>query len=137
MTAGNIDWGRQREDEPTAAELTFARALNALVPGLDYWLHADDDGTPWLLVSLDLLEGDAVRDTLRLDFDDHGIRGGWSPSCLNWDGGVRAEEALIDVTGPDGLVLPANGSSVENLARRAAEWFTAPKNGRWAGRPGS
>ncbi|UGT43168.1 hypothetical protein LTV02_07190 [Nocardia yamanashiensis] len=132
MTVGNIYWGGQREDGPTAAELAFAISLNALAPGLDYWLHADDDGTPWLLVSLDLLEGDAVRGTLCLDFDGRGILGGWSPSCLNWDDGVRAEEALIDLTGPDSLVLPADGSSVENLARHAAKWFTTPKKGRWA-----
>ncbi|MGK3208471.1 hypothetical protein [Amycolatopsis sp. MEPSY49] len=133
MTAENIDWGGQREGEPTQAELAFATSLNALLPRLDYWLHADDDGTPWLLVSLDLIEGRTVSATLRLDFDGRGIRGGWSPSCLNWDDGVRAEEALIDLTGPDGLVFPANGASVEDLARHAAEWFTRPKKGQWAG----
>ncbi|GGP73722.1 hypothetical protein [Saccharothrix coeruleofusca] len=135
MTTAEIDWGGQREGGATEAELAFAMSLNGLVPGLDYWLHADDDGTPWLLVSLDSIEDRAVRDTLRLDFDERGIRGGWSPSCLNWDGGVRAEEALIDLSGPDGLVHPADGSSVEDLARRAAEWFTAPKRGRWADHP--
>jgi hypothetical protein len=132
VTAENIDWGGQREGDPTVSELTFATSLNALAPGLDFWLHADDDGTPWLLVSLDLIEGDTVRNTLRLDFDSRGIRGGWSPSCLNWDDGMRAEDALIDLAGPDGLVLPANRLSIEELARRAAEWFTQPKQGRWA-----
>lgn len=132
MTAEHIDWGGQREDGPTAEELAFTTSLNALAPGLDYWLHADDDGTPWLLVSLDLIQEHVIRDTLRLDFDARGLRGGWSPSCLNWDDGVRAEEALIDLAGPDGLLVPANGSSVEDLARRAAEWFTHPKQGRWA-----
>jgi hypothetical protein len=132
VTAENIDWGGQREGDPTVSELTFATSLNALVPGLDFWLHADDDGTPWLLVSLDLIEGDTVRNTLRLDFDSRGIRGGWSPSCLNWDDGMRAEDALINLTGPDGLVLPANRLSIEELARRAAEWFIQPKQGRWA-----
>ena len=104
-----------------------APTLDALVPGLDYWLHADEDGTPWLLVSLDIVEGDAVRATLRLDFDERGIRGGWSPSCLNWDDGVRAEQAMIDLSGPDGLAGTADGLSSEDLAHRAAEWFTAPK----------
>ncbi|SES40523.1 hypothetical protein [Lentzea albida] len=130
MTAENIDWGGQREGNPTVSELTFATSLNALAPGLEFWLHADDDGTPWLLVSLDLIEGDTVRDTLRLDFDSRGIRGGWSPSCLNWDDGMRAEDALINLAGPDGLVLPAKRLSIEELARRAAEWFTQPKQGR-------
>jgi len=64
---------------------------------------------------------------LRLDFDERGIRGGWSPASLNWDDGVRAEEARIDVSGPDGVRYLADGASVEDLARRAAEWFTAPK----------
>ncbi|GAB2794291.1 hypothetical protein [Amycolatopsis magusensis] len=137
MTDEDIDWGGQREGAPTEAELAFATSLNALVPRLDYWLHADDDGTPWLLVSLDVIEGHAIRDTLRLDFDDSGIRGGWSPSCLNWDDGVRAEDALVDLSGPDGLLLPANGSSIEKLARHAAEWFTRPKKGRWADYSGS
>jgi hypothetical protein len=132
VTAENIDGGGQREGDPTVSELTFATSLNALVPGLDYWLHADDDGTPWLLVSLDLIEGNTVRNTLRLDFDSRGIRGGWSPSCLNWDDGMRAEDASIDLAGPDGLVLPANRLSIEELARRAAEWFTQRKQGRWA-----
>ena len=134
MTAENIDWSGQREGGPTAAELAFATSLNALAPGLDHWLHADDDGTPWLLVSLDLVEGHVVRNTLRLDFDSRGIRGGWSPSCLNWDDGMRAEDALIDLAGPDGLDFPANQLSIEDLARRAAEWFTQPKKGRWAGK---
>lgn len=133
MTGEHIDWGGQRGGGPTHAELAFATSLNALVPGLDYWLHVDDDGTPWLLVSSDLVEGGIVSATLRLDFDKRGIRGGWSPSCLIWDDGVRAEEALIDLAGPDGLVVPASGSSVEDLARHAAEWFTRPKKGQWAG----
>lgn len=132
MTAENIEWGGQREGDPTEAELAFATSLNAQTPGLDYWLHSDDDGTPWLLVSLDLIEGNTVQNTLRLDFDSRGIRGGWSPSCLNWDDGMRAEDALIDLAGPEGLLLPANQLSIEDLARRAADWFTQPKKGRWA-----
>ncbi|RSN60572.1 hypothetical protein DMH01_14825 [Amycolatopsis sp. WAC 04182] len=135
MTAEKIDWGGQRERVATKAERVFAISLDALVPGLDYWLHADGDGTPWLLVSLDVVEDNAVLATLRLDFDERGIRGGWSPACLNWDDGVRAEEALIELSGPDGVIHPADGASVEDLARRAAEWFTAPKRGRWADHP--
>lgn len=106
---------------------------------MDYWLHADDDGTPWLLVSLDIVEDHAVRDTLRLDFDERGIRGGWSPACLDWDDGMRAEEALIELSGPDGLLHPADGSSVEDLARRAADGIqthSAEFAARRAVRPG-
>lgn len=127
-----IDWGGSVDREPTAAELDFATALAELVPALDYWLHADDDGTPWLLVSQDRVEGGAVRATLRLDFDGRGIRGGWSPSCLNWDDGMRAEEALIDLVGGDGLHRPAAASTPADLARHAADWFLSSKKGRWA-----
>ncbi|TDP96794.1 hypothetical protein [Labedaea rhizosphaerae] len=129
MAAEEIEWGGQREGA-TDAELAFATTLNELLPGLDYWLYADDDGTPWLLVSLDIIDDNAVLDTLRLDFDERGIRGGWSPACLNWDSEMRAEAAGIDVSGPDGLVRQTIDSPVEDLARRAAEWFIAPKNGR-------
>ncbi|WP_052314579.1 hypothetical protein [Nocardia thailandica] len=137
MRAENIAWGRERDGDPTEAELVFATSLDALFPGLEYWLHADDDGTPWLLVSLDIVEENAIRGTLRLDFDDHGIRGGWSPANLNWDGGVRAEEGVIDPAEPDSLTFSTAGSSVEYLARRAAEWFGMPKNRRWDGHSGS
>lgn len=137
VTTEEIDWGGQRDGGPTDAELAFAMSLNTLVAGLDYWLHNDDDGTPWLLVSLDLVEDNAVRDTLRLDFDERGIRGGWSPACLNWDDGVRAEDALINLSEPDGLSHAADGASAQDLVRRAAEWFTTPRNGRWADHPAS
>ncbi|TWP53535.1 hypothetical protein FKR81_06175 [Lentzea tibetensis] len=132
---GDVDWGGSRGGEPTQAELDFATALTALVPRqncwLDFWLHADGDGTPWLLVSHDVIEDRAVLATLRLDFDENGIRGGWSPACLNWDDGVRAEAAQIDVSGPDGLDLRAAGHTAEEMALRAAEWFTTPKNRRF------
>jgi hypothetical protein len=74
-------------------------------------------------VSHDLVIGNAVHDTLRLDFDDAGIRGGWSPANLNWDGEVRAEAADIDTTGPDGINVPAGNQTPTELARMAAEWF--------------
>ena len=34
-----------------------------------------------------------VRKTLRLDYDGHSLRGGWSPAFLSWDDGVRAADA--------------------------------------------
>ena len=101
MSEDSIDWGGSGR-APTAAELEFAAALEGLLPGLDYWLHADADDVPWLLVSTDFVVAGAVRDTLRLDFDAAGVRGGWSPAFLNWDDGVCAETAGIDVAGPDG-----------------------------------
>lgn len=93
-----INWGG-RHRQPTPAESSFADALNALQPGLDYWLHQDADGIPWLLVSLDFTEANVVHDNLRLDFDGTGIRGGWSPAFLNWDYGVRAGSAGINIAG--------------------------------------
>jgi hypothetical protein len=72
-------------------------------------------------VSHDFVEGGAVRDTLRLDFDGSTIAGGWSPGLLNWDDGVRADEAGVDTTPPEGI--EASGKDAVALARLAADWF--------------
>jgi hypothetical protein len=133
-----INWGG-RHRQPTPAESSFADALNVLQPGLDYWLHQDADGIPWLLVSLDFTEANVVHDTLRLDFDGTGIQGGWSPAFLNWDDGVRAGAAGIDIAGPDGIEITDAGASPAELARLAANWFghhkviwpTSQRSARW------
>ena len=104
--------------------------MDALLPGLDYWLHEDDDGSPWLLVSEDFCIGNTIGDTLRLDFDATGMRGGWSPAFLNWDDGVRAETAAINTNGPDGMMVAAADRSPAELARVAADWFTGHRR-RW------
>jgi hypothetical protein len=117
-----IEWGGRR-GQPTGEESAFAEALNALQPGLDYWLHQDADGTPWLLISLDFTQAGTVHDTLRLDFDVAGIRGGWSPAFLNWDDGVRADCAGIDTTGPGGIRMMDARTSPAERARLAADWF--------------
>ncbi|MHC9291707.1 hypothetical protein ACRCUN_04525 [Mycobacterium sp. LTG2003] len=121
--------------DSTPSELEFETELEALVPGLDYWLREDDDCTPWLCVSRDFCEGPWIVDTLRLDVDTAGLRGGWSPRCLNGDDGMRAEAAGVDVAGPDGICLSAANRSGAELARLAAEWFLEherrwPKSGR-------
>ncbi|WP_326564996.1 hypothetical protein VSH64_24435 [Amycolatopsis rhabdoformis] len=121
-----------RDRELTPAEVEFMAVLEGLVPKIDFWVHADADETPWLMASLDFGEGDTISATLRADFDARGIRGCWSPSCLNWDDGVRAEEALLDVEGPDGIRCLDDGASPTELAQRAAAWFTSAKQGRWA-----
>jgi len=133
-----VDWGGERK-QPTHAESAFAEALNALWPGLIYWLHQDADGIPWLLVSLDFPGNDVVRDTLRLDFDATGIKGGWSPAFVNWDSGVRAGLAEIDTAGPDGIEETGTQASPAELAQRAANWFQhhsttwhdSERNARW------
>ncbi|GIF75244.1 hypothetical protein [Asanoa siamensis] len=93
---------------------------------MDYWLRQDDDRTPWLLVSHDFVVGNAMHDTLRLDFDDAGIRGGWSPANLNWDGEVRAEAADIDTTGPDGINVPAGTPNVQRTGPAGRQLVRRP-----------
>jgi hypothetical protein len=117
-----IDWGGRRQ-EPTPAEVAFAEALDALLPRLNYWLHEDADGTPWLLVSFDFAEGNVVHDTLRLDFDAGGIKGGWSPASLNRDDGVRCALAGVGTAPPEGIDITSPPASPIELPQRAAAWF--------------
>ncbi|GAB3148121.1 hypothetical protein GCM10027290_32370 [Micromonospora sonneratiae] len=110
-----------RDSEPTPDETTFFHHLSALVPGLDDWYHADDDGGLWMMASYDFTANNAVCATLRVDYDGQKLRGGWSPACLNWDDGVRAEEALISTASPEGLHLDDLGPY--DAAVAAAAWF--------------
>jgi hypothetical protein len=109
--------------EPTATERIFFDELSALVPGLHDWYHDDPDGTPWTLISHDFMVGGGIRDTLRLDYDGKDLRGGWSPASLNWDSGVRAGDAQIDTTPPDGL--SRDDVEPKEAAAIAAKWFAA------------
>ncbi|WP_280448898.1 hypothetical protein [Nocardia brasiliensis] len=118
-----------REQDPTPDEQRFFDALIAQVPEVDDWYHADEDGTLWVTVSLDFVDSTGhIRDTLRVDYDGISLRGGWSPACLNWDDGVRANNAGIDTAPPDGLhrdnVAPVRAAHV------AAEWFLAHRERR-------
>jgi len=118
-------FGGQRE-APTQSEIEFCDALESLTspPYFDYWLHSrSDDQSPWMLVSLTLVDEqkNLVLKTLRLDFDGGSIKGGWSPSDLNWDADVPALEAEIDLTEPDGI--DKTGENPKELARLAAAWF--------------
>lgn len=120
--------GERRKRETTATERTFLDALLTICPDLDVWLHEDDDGTPWLIASRDFSVERVIHDTLRADFDGTAVKGGWSPACLNWDGGVRADNADIDTGPPDGLDL--SGQTPAELAKATAEWFLAHEQ-RW------
>lgn len=122
VNIGRIDWGGGRH-QPTPAETAFAEALDALTPNLGYWLHEDSDRTPWLLVSWDFTEANVVHDTLRLDFDVTGIRGGWSPAFLNWDDGVRCGPTGISTAPPDGIDIRSPPASLAELPQLAASWF--------------
>ncbi len=113
-----VIWGGSRV-EPTQLEAEIARALDRLHPGLDYWLHKDRDGTPWMVVSLDIIRGGGIVAVPRIDIDVNGARGGLSPAMLNWDDGVRAEEAGIDPTGPGGFDEPLGADLVD----QAVLWF--------------
>ena len=112
----------------TAAEQEFLASLFGTRRGLDVWLHQDEDGTPWACVSCDFAVDGAIHGTLRLDFDGHQVLGGWSPANLNWDDGVRAAAAGVDVDGPDGLRV---AGPVADLAAAAGAWFDRHRD-EWA-----
>jgi hypothetical protein len=103
----------------TGAETEFLTALLSGRSWLDVWRHSDADGTPWLIVSLDVSKDGSIVETIRLDFDGSTIAGGRSPASLNWDSGVRADEAGVD-TSSNGI--SATGS-LSTLARVAGDWF--------------
>jgi len=98
----------------TPAESQFLAAVAQRMPFLDDWYHVDDQGRPWLLLSMDFGTDRAVEATLRLDFDGAGIQGGWSPACLNWEAG-------IDLSPPEGINVVSEDPAL--LADRAVEWF--------------
>jgi hypothetical protein len=121
-------------------EREFFAALERTLPGVQDWYHADPDGTLWMIASYDLVEDNAVHGTLRVDWDGRTLRGGFSPSCLNWDDGVRAEDALIDSAAPHGLhvdgVDPAAAAEATAawMSRHVRDWLAARKSLRAPGR---
>jgi hypothetical protein len=112
-----------RAASPTPGEAEFLALLKERVSGVDDWYHEDADGTPWMIVSYDFVVANAVRATLRVDFDGHSLRGCWSPAFLNWDDGVRAVGERFDTGPPDGL--SAGEVSVREAADLAAAWLLA------------
>jgi hypothetical protein len=143
-----LSWDVDREPPvPTEAEREFGEALGELLPHhhLSYDCHVDADGEPWMLVAMFFIvstpgKASVRAATLRLDFDAAGIRGGPSPGNLNWDTGMRAELAKVDLTPPDGISVSAEGHTIRELAAIAAEWFQRhwdeflPQRGRLEGR---
>lgn len=92
-----VSWGGSRA-EPTRLEAGIARDLDRLHPGLDYWLHNDPDGTPWMVVSLDITRGGGIIAVPRIDLDLNGARGGLSPAMLNW-WILRSHKAAVPLCG--------------------------------------
>ncbi len=113
----------------TEAEAAFLGLVLDRIDGLDVWPRELKDGTPWLLLSLDLpLNGSHIEAVARLDFMGDTVRGGYSPAFLNWDSELTAGEAGIEVSGPAGLDLT---DSVETLAAETVRWFADRADG-WA-----
>ncbi|MDP9073693.1 MAG: hypothetical protein M3N98_05855 [Actinomycetota bacterium] len=112
---------RRDVNEITPLESEFVDSLDAnLANHLDVWLN-ESDGRPWLTVSIDVVRDGVIRATWRVDFDGESICGGRSPACLNWDDGVSADEARIDMKPPRGI--PRTFGAAAELGAEAARWF--------------
>lgn len=110
-----------REAAPTEDEQEFFRLLSARIDEIQDWYHQDADGTLWMTASYDYVRDGGIVRTLRIDYDGSHLVGGWSPSSLNWDDGVRAGDAQIDTTPPEGI--DCSVTSPEDAAAIAADWF--------------
>jgi hypothetical protein len=113
-----------RNEEPTESEARFFEALSAKVPNVQDWYHRDANGALWMIVSYDLVdEQNRVRATLRCDFDGDRLKAGSSPGFLNWDDGVRADDAGMDLSALE--ALDARVTTPGSAAEIAAAWFHA------------
>jgi hypothetical protein len=110
-----------RDTDPTEAERRFVDALQRAVPDVLDWYHVDDGGTLWMTVSVDVSRDGAVGTTWRCDWDGRRLLGGRSPGFLNWDDGVRARDAGVQTSPPEGL--DADADDPETAATIAARWF--------------
>jgi hypothetical protein len=113
-----------RDEEPAADESVFFGALVERIPALQDWYYRDDDGRMWMIVSWDIApDGQRITETWRCDFDGRRLLGGRSPGFLNWDDGVPAVAAGIDVDGARGLKVDVTDPL--HAADIAAAWFKA------------
>ena len=113
-----------RNEEPTDSEARFFEALSAKVPDVQDWYHRDSNGALWMIVSHDVVDGqNRIRETLRCDFDGDRLKAGSSPGFLNWDDGIRADDAGIDLRAPE--ALDARVTTPDSAAEMAAAWFRA------------
>lgn len=113
-----------RDEDPTSEEVLFFDALSKRIAGLQDWYHRDSDGALWMIASIDVApDGTRITDTWRCDFDGVRLLGGRSPGFLNWDDGVRAIAAGVDVDGVEGLKVEI--SDPRQAAEVAANWFEA------------
>jgi hypothetical protein len=150
IAMGEPKRGEGRE-EPTAAEAEFTQLLDGLSRlNIDQNGFATDDRGPWMLLALhfcrDIGGVDHIVKTLRLDFDDAGIRGGWSRCNLNGDEDFRAEYANVDTAPPNGISMSTADNTMPELAQAALDWFQRhwdewesvrnlpPKRTPWLGR---
>ena len=92
---------------------------------IQLWQHLFVDGRPWLLAHADLVVDGAISRTLRVDLDEQGFRGGWSPATLNWDADVPAREAGVDLSPPWGIDSPLGERSAAELGRSAGRWMAS------------
>lgn len=111
-----------RDEDPTQAETAFFELLKRRIEGVQDWYHRDADGL-WMIASLDLPLGGPIEHTWRCDFDGKFLLAGRSAGFLNWDDGVRARAAEINVDGA--LGLNASVTDPVSAAEVAAEWFAA------------
>ncbi|ARJ06465.1 hypothetical protein GCM10010988_17180 [Cnuibacter physcomitrellae] len=115
-----------RTSKPTDDEQLFRRLVVEQIPNADFWYHQDAGSeAPWMMVSLDVEDGKRIMRTWRCDFDGERLEAGLSPAGLNWDDGVRASDAGIDVHGADGMSLEV--VDIPTAAEVAVRWFRSRK----------
>ena len=118
----------EQREELNTTECEFEAAVEAIGNPNIWFLYLTDDDGPWMMGILTFKrtysDGEVwITKILRLDFDEQGIRGGWSPYNLNGDDDIRAEYANVDTSPPDGISMSAAEHTIPELAQAAADWF--------------